>query len=165
MLRTTLPVAMVLALLAFGVPARADMAPPPDSPDAHCSLAEQCPNGVFCPYFMRPGVPPADGEAPVGEACRTQAAAKGLVRRCRDGGNYGGQALFCPQGETGSWASPKNPLAPTPEAPAGGASTTPPKKSSCAASPGATSGAASVTALVVLAGVALRRRRRRTLDH
>jgi MYXO-CTERM domain-containing protein len=100
------PLLALPLVLAFASTAHADVPPPPDSPDAHCTLAEQCDKGVLCPYAFHPGKPPAPGEAPVGEACRSAALAQGLERRCRHGGNYGGEELFCPKGATGSWSPP-----------------------------------------------------------
>lgn len=99
-----------LFLVTLAVPARADVPPLPTSPDAHCSLAEQCAHGVLCPYARRPGTPPP--AVPVGQACRTDALGKGLERRCRHGGNYSGEELYCPKGETGSWAPPGPATAP-----------------------------------------------------
>lgn len=85
------------------VPGRADIPPPDSSPDAHCTLEEQCKSGTLCPYAFNPSS--SDGaEAKVGADCRAEASGKGLERRCKDGGNYGGQDLFCPVGETGTWS-------------------------------------------------------------
>jgi len=164
------PALAVSFMLALSVPARADVPPPPDSADAHCSLAEQCPHGVFCPYAFRPGRAPEAGEVPVGDACRTEAAAKGLAQRCRSGGNYSGQNLFCPAGETGSWKrSPPIEPVPTPDtlpasptpSVAPPAPTEAPKTSRCAASPGATGGSANpFLPLAALAWLAAARRRR-----
>jgi MYXO-CTERM domain-containing protein len=100
-------VALAAALIALTSPidSRADIPPDPDSADAHCTPEEQCPRGVYCPYARRPGVKPSPDEVPVGAACRTEAQSKGLARRCRKGGNYSGEELFCPEGETGSWSS------------------------------------------------------------
>jgi hypothetical protein len=88
------------ALLAS--PARADVPPEPDSVDAHCTLAEQCASGTLCPYAFDPS---DEGESSqVGAECRAEVEKKGLERRCKDGGNYGGSALYCPPGETGTWS-------------------------------------------------------------
>lgn len=92
----------MVAILLPGA-AGADIPPPDSSPDAHCTLAEQCKSGTFCPYAFNPSS--EDGEeAKVGADCRADATGKGLERRCKDGGNYGGQDLFCPVGETGTWS-------------------------------------------------------------
>ncbi len=113
LMRPTPPLAKLAPALLFAAllgvsprAARADIPPPPDSPDAHCTPAEQCPSGVYCPYSHHPGRPPAPDEENVGQACRQDASAKGLQQRCRNGGNYSGQDLFCPKGETGSWSPP-----------------------------------------------------------
>jgi hypothetical protein len=100
----------ILLLLALTAPAiaRADIPPDPDSADAHCSKAEQCPNGELCPYAFRPGDQSGESEK-VGADCRAQVASKGLERRCRSGGNYSGESLHCPPGETGSWSPPGQP--------------------------------------------------------
>jgi uncharacterized protein (TIGR03382 family) len=91
-----------VAVASLSVPTRADIPPPRSSPDAHCTPREQCEAGVFCPYAFRPSS--VDGEdAKVGADCRAQASAAGLEKRCHDGGNYSGQALFCPPGATGKW--------------------------------------------------------------
>ncbi|MBZ5710590.1 hypothetical protein [Nannocystis pusilla] len=94
--------------------ALADIPPDPDSPDANCSREKQCPTGEFCDYSFMPGQPESEWKL-VGEECRTAAAAKGLQRRCRDGGNYSGVELFCPPGATGSWSPPGTKTAPAPE--------------------------------------------------
>ncbi|MCY0991246.1 hypothetical protein OV203_29135 [Nannocystis sp. ILAH1] len=111
-----------MAVACMPAVALADIPPDPDSPDAHCSLAEQCPGGEFCDYAFMPGQPEAEWKH-VGADCRTAVAAKGLQRRCRDGGNYSGQELFCPPGAKGSWSADGKaaPPAPTP-APANGTS-------------------------------------------
>jgi hypothetical protein len=152
--------------------ALADIPPDPDSPDAHCSLAEQCPGGEFCDYAFMPGQPEAEWKH-VGADCRTAVAAKGLQRRCRDGGNYSGQELFCPPGATGSW-SPDGKT--TPPAPANGtsepakpvAAASEPAKPAAAASEAAKPGTSSCALGSAGTGVgwlvlafALRRRRRR----
>ncbi len=69
--------------------ALADIPPDPDSPDANCSKEKQCPTGEFCDYSFMPGQPESEWKH-VGAECRTAAAAKGLQRRCRDGGNTPG---------------------------------------------------------------------------
>lgn len=160
MIRRTV-VAMVLGLAST---ARADVPPSPDSPDAHCTLEEQCKAGVMCPYTFSPGKKPAPGEVPEGQACRADATAKGLESRCRNGGLYGGNELYCPKGATGTWtppakatATPTAAPAPSASAPADGGK----GKSGCAASAGQPSGSGSA---LVVAGAALllasRRRRR-----
>jgi hypothetical protein len=83
--------------------ARADIPPDPDSADANCSKALQCPNGEFCPYAFNPRDNNNESEL-VGLDCRGQMAHKGLEKRCRNGGNYSGDELYCPPGETGSWS-------------------------------------------------------------
>lgn len=116
------PIALSLgtvgALLAS--PARADIPPSADSPDAHCSPAEQCPSGEFCPYEFKPSDPEASRK--VGAGCRSAAQSRGLKQRCRSGGNYRGEDLYCPPDERGSWGGPGSEPAPTPaiepEAPA-----------------------------------------------
>ncbi|MBI4951643.1 MAG: hypothetical protein HY908_06390, partial [Myxococcales bacterium] len=94
------------ALLASGV-ARADIPPPPNSPDRFCTPEQQCPTGFMkCPYARKPselGRPPPPGKKAVGDDCRASAAEKGLKYRCRTGGNYSGDQIYCPPGESGSW--------------------------------------------------------------
>ncbi|MCY1004147.1 hypothetical protein OV079_00900 [Nannocystis pusilla] len=102
-----------MAIACVPAVALADIPPDPDSPDAHCSLAEQCPGGEFCDYAFRPGQPEAEWKH-VGADCRTAVAAKGLQRRCRDGGNYSGQELFCPPGAKGSWSADGKTAPPAP---------------------------------------------------
>ena len=163
-------------LLALTAPARADVPPPPDSPDAHCSLEEQCKAGVFCPYTFRPGTKATPGKEPEGEACRSNAATKGLEARCRNGGNYSGNELFCPKGAMGTWTTPvtaptATPIAPPPSplASAPPPTTTSPSpdrdkaKSSCATSAGEAPGpeAAQLVGAAALA-LALASRRRRS---
>jgi len=94
--------------------ARADIPPDPDSADAHCTLAEQCSAGVFCDYAFRPGEKDGASEK-VGQDCRIDAEMKGLERRCRNGGNYSGQSLYCPKGATGTWSAGGGTPTPTPE--------------------------------------------------
>lgn len=110
MLRQLRPLRRLLALAALLLPAtaRADIAPDPDSPDAHCTRAEQCPAGETCPYAFNPGDRTGESEK-VGEDCRAEMLKKGLERRCRNGGNYGGEHLFCPPGSSGSWSPPGQP--------------------------------------------------------
>jgi hypothetical protein len=79
----------------------ADVAPEPDSVDAHCSLEEQCAGGTFCSY-QNNAEDPSVAEAT--EACRNAAKAKGFEHRCTDGGGTVGRQLFCPKGETGTWS-------------------------------------------------------------
>lgn len=100
-----------VALLA--APARADIPPDPNSVHAHCTLVEQCSAGVFCDYAWSPGGKPEESEK-VGEDCRIGAAAKGLEERCRSGGNYSGQTLFCPKGATGTWSPDGKTAVPVP---------------------------------------------------
>jgi hypothetical protein len=100
--------AVIFIGFAIGVPdARGDVPPDPDSADAHCSLVEQCPTGgAFCAYTFRPGQESSPEQVAAREAqtkCESALEAKGLQRRCRAGGNYSGQNLFCPAGATGSW--------------------------------------------------------------
>lgn len=97
--------AVALALALAPVVARADIPPAPDSPDAHCTPAEQCPAGESCPYAFNPGAPEEEWKH-VGEDCRAEKQRKGLELRCRDGGNYAGNSLYCPPGATGSWTPP-----------------------------------------------------------
>lgn len=108
-----------LTLLAS--PARADIPPDPNSVDAHCTLAEQCPTGTLCEYAFNPGDKSGEMEK-VGAECRKDVEKKGLERRCRNGGNYSGDELYCPPGATGSWSAGGSPVpaptpAPTPEPP------------------------------------------------
>lgn len=135
--------------------ARADIPPDPDSADAHCTPAEQCPSGVYCDYAFRPGQPDGDWKE-VGAACRADAEGRGLERRCRNGGNYGGKNLYCPRGEKGSWSpggASSAPPAPTPASPTAPS----PAKSGGFCSVRDASGASLLALLPLLA---LRRRRR-----
>src|SRR5580700_2755115 len=118
---------VVLMVLALASTARADVPPPPDSPDAHCSLEEQCKAGVLCPYAFNPGHKLAPGEVPEGQACRSDALAKGLEQRCRHGSNYSGDELFCPKGAAGTWSPPPSaiPTATATAAPSATATTAP----------------------------------------
>jgi len=161
----------LLALLALALPAtaRADIPPDPDSVDAHCTKAEQCPTGETCPYAFNPGDRNGESEM-VGADCRDQLRLKGLEKRCRNGGNYSGENLFCPPGATGSWTPPGQPKpepapapAPKPEpapiasppatpTPADPEATRPSKASMCSL----TGGSPGLFALLLLA----RRRRR-----
>ena len=100
----------LVGILGVTTLAGADIPPPPDSPDAHCSASEQCSTGsVSCPYAFNPGRPPPPGEQPVGADCRARALARGMERRCRSGSNYSGDELFCPPGTRGSWRNPHDP--------------------------------------------------------
>ena len=74
-LLTILSLGTGVALLA--APARADIAPDPDSVHAHCTKVEQCADGVLCEYAWSPGGKPGESEK-VGADCRMQAEAKGL---------------------------------------------------------------------------------------
>lgn len=145
-----------LAAATLAAPARADIPPDPDSADAHCTPPEQCPSGVYCDYAFRPGAP-EDEWKNVGADCRSGAASRGLKQRCRNGGNYSGQNLYCPEGETGSW-SPGGKVTPPPApapapAPAPGPAPTPAKAGMCNAS-----GPTSPLALLLLLGLVRRRR-------
>lgn len=122
-LLTILSLGTGVALLA--APARADIAPDPDSVHAHCTKVEQCADGVLCEYAWSPGGKPGESEK-VGADCRMQAEAKGLEERCRNGGNYSGETLHCPKGATGTWSPGGVKPAPTP-APAPAPVTEPPK--------------------------------------
>lgn len=110
-LLTILSLGTGVALLA--APARADIAPDPDSVHAHCTKVEQCADGVLCEYAWSPGGKPGESEK-VGADCRMQAEAKGLEERCRNGGNYRGETLHCPKGATGTWSPGGVKPAPTP---------------------------------------------------
>ena len=139
-----LVVSLSLGTALLAGPARADVPPEPDSLDAHCTLEEQCKSGTLCPYAFDPG---DEGESrQVGSECRTEVAKKGLERRCKDGGNYGGNDLYCPPGETGSWSPSRRGSAPGGTARAG----------NCSVQGDAVGGA-----LLLLAIVGLRRARRR----
>jgi hypothetical protein len=98
------PLALVVMTILVGTArdARADVAPEPDSLDAHCSLEEQCPGGTFCSYSNHPDTPLEETEK--NQSCSAGAEAKGLERRCTDGGGTVGRHLYCPRGETGSWS-------------------------------------------------------------
>lgn len=102
----------LLVALAVTTPAiaRADIPPDPDSIAAHCTRPEQCPNGDTCPYAFSPG--DQEESDKVGEDCRLGMTARGLESRCRSGGNYSGEELFCPPGETGTWSPPGQPRPP-----------------------------------------------------
>jgi hypothetical protein len=78
---------------------RADIPPPFDSPDAHCSREEQCAHGALCPAGLR-----VDHDAAT--SCQSDAQGRGLVYRCHTGGNYMGTSLYCPPQEQGSWRPP-----------------------------------------------------------
>ncbi|MEZ4449981.1 MAG: hypothetical protein R3B09_10925 [Nannocystaceae bacterium] len=121
--RTTLRLAVGLALVSLPATARADIPPDPDSANAHCTQAEQCPNGVFCEYAWDPGQP--DDAPDPGLSCRIQVESKGYEQRCRNGGNYSGQNLYCPPGETGTW-KPGQTERPTPVEPTPPSEPTPP---------------------------------------
>ena len=180
MRRLVISLSLGTALLAL--PARADIPPDPDSADAHCSLAEQCKSGTLCAYAFNPGDQEASRK--VGAECRKAAEKKGLKHRCRDGGNYGGNSLHCPPGETGTWsaggkkepevvpvapttpvapvapvgpAAPVAPVAPVaPESPAAPAAPASEKAGSCSLQGDPVGGAA----LLLLAVFGLRRARR-----
>jgi MYXO-CTERM domain-containing protein len=159
-----------LTLLAR--PARADIPPDPDSADAHCTLAEQCASGTFCEYAFNPGDKTGEMEK-VGLECRKEAEKKGLERRCRNGGNYSGDTLYCPPGATGTWSagggSPAPEPTPTPApTPPVAATPTPTPAPATPPAPGKASSGCSVRGeatgaplLLVLTLLGLRSRRRR----
>lgn len=156
----------LLVLLALTLPttARADIPPDPDSADAHCTAAEQCPTGETCPYAFNPGDRSGESEK-VGADCREQMRRKGLEQRCRNGGNYSGDNLFCPPGATGSWSPPGQPR-PAPEPKPDPVPVTPPPADPAPAQPeAATPSKASMCSLTgspgLLALLLLARRRRR----
>jgi hypothetical protein len=146
----------MLGTLVRPLISQADVPPPPDSPNAHCTPTEQCPNGIYCRYSIRPGAAPQPGEVPVGESCRTDAKAKGLSRRCRNGGNYAGSELFCPEGETGSWSPAKSAAGLSTSGATASPSDSQPSTSSCGViairKPGSELPMALVAAFVVLIG-------------
>ena len=146
-----------VVLLLLSASARADVPPSPDSPDAHCSLDEQCKAGVLCPYMFQGGGRTPPGEIPVGQACRADAAAKGLERRCRHGGNYGGDEIFCPPGATGTWTRPAA-AAPT-SSPSAAAEPTK-ARSSCTTSAASPHGNGAAVLLAGILAAAFARRRR-----
>jgi len=142
------PLAPLLALLFVSSSARADMLPDPASADAHCTLAEQCPDGFECPSGIRQ-------DASVVQACIGAQSAKGLEYRCHRDGNYFGTSVYCRPDAHGSWSPP--PAA----ASTGSATSAPPRagggRCSLSTEPGSTAFAA------ILAGVlALFRVRRRS---
>jgi len=162
-------ISLSLGTVLLASPAYADIAPDPDSADAHCSLAEQCKSGTLCAYAFNPG--DQETSRKVGAECRAAAETKGLQNRCRDGGNYSGNNLYCPPGETGTWSAGGNeakpevaPVAPvaeaapkSPAAPAAPAAPVAEKAGSCSLQGDPVGGAA----LLLLAIVGLRRARRR----
>lgn len=162
--------ALALALAALPALARADIPPDPDSIAAHCTPTEQCPTGEHCPYAFNPGAPESEWKAE-GAECRQLMASKGLEKRCRNGGNYSGQELFCPPGATGSWTPPGQtppPPAPVPKPVAlepAPATPPPPAKAGPETPPPAKAGMCSVNdrqgsgLLALFALLALRRRR------
>jgi hypothetical protein len=91
--------ATLLTFLLLAGSARADMLPDPNSVDAHCTLAEQCPDGVECPSGIRQ-------DASAVQACDDAQDAKGLKHRCQRGGNYFGTAVYCRPDAHGSWSPP-----------------------------------------------------------
>jgi hypothetical protein len=149
-------IATLLALFLLTGSARADMLPDPNSADAHCTLAEQCPDGVECPSGIR-------RDASDVQACDDAQAAKGLKYRCHRDGNYSGTAVYCRPDARGSWSAP-------PAASGGSATSAEPASSPsragcsrCAISvqPGST-GCAAVAAGGVALVLLARRRARRT---
>jgi len=98
-----LVISLSLGTALLASPAYADIPPDPDSADAHCSLAEQCKSGTLCAYAFNPG--DRETSRKVGAECRAAAEKQGLQNRCRDGGNYSGNNLYCPPGETGTWSA------------------------------------------------------------
>ena len=171
-----LVISLSLGTALVALPARADIPPDPDSADAHCSLAEQCKSGTLCAYAFNPGDQEASRK--VGAECREAAEKKGLQHRCRDGGNYSGNSLHCPPGETGTWSAggkkepevaPVAPVAPAaPVAPVAPASPVAPKSPAAPAAPASEkAGNCSLhgdpvggAALLLLAVFGLRRARR-----
>ncbi len=139
--------------LALGVPivvslflstlARADVPPDPDSIDAHCTPAEQCPSGVICERAVM--------NKELGAACRAGAVAKKLELRCGKGATRG-EDLFCPAGEKGTWS----------KAPSDAKDAKDAKPSKGCAVGGGEPGFAWL-GVVALAGIAWRRARRRAL--
>jgi hypothetical protein len=115
---------LLLMLLVLEGSARADVLPDPDSVDAHCSLAELCPDGAECPSGIRQ-------DAGVVQACEDAQKAKGRAYRCHRGGNYLGTAVFCRADAHGSWSAPpaasSSGSATTPAATPSAAPTTPPR--------------------------------------
>ena len=82
----------LVLLLSFGTgvaaallpgPGRADIPRPDPTPDAHCTLDEQCKSGTLCPYAFNPSS--TDGEkAKIGE---TGTWSPGRSRATRSGVN------------------------------------------------------------------------------
>jgi len=152
---------VTLVVLALVGRAQADMLPDPSSADAHCTMAEQCPDGVECPSGIR-------RDASAVQACTAAQTAKGLAYRCHRDGNYFGTSVYCRPEARGSWSPPPAgdaPSAASPEpAASGAAGTTPPPRGGCtrcAIAPG--SGSSGLAAMVagMLAVLLSRRRWRR----
>jgi hypothetical protein len=140
------PIVTLLTLVLLAGTARADMLPDPDSADAHCTLAEQCPDGVECPSGIRQ-------DASVVQSCDDAQEAKGLRVRCHRGGNYFGTAVYCRPDARGSWSPPP------PKASAGAASPPRPGRSLCGISPEPGSNAFAATGVGLVALLLLRRSR------
>src|SRR5580700_5943218 len=155
-------IATLLTFFLLAGSARADVLPDPGSADAHCTLAEQCPDGGECPSGIRQ-------DASAVQACDDAQAASGRTRRCHRGGNYVGTDVYCRPDAHGSWSAPPaaaGASATSPEpSPTGSAATSSPSQAGCgrcaiSAQPGS-------TGLAVVAGGALalvllgRRRARR----
>ncbi|HEY3818622.1 MAG TPA: hypothetical protein VGL81_15720 [Polyangiaceae bacterium] len=153
------PVLFTLLLLAGS--ARADILPDPSSADAHCTLAEQCVDGVECPAGIRQ-------DAGVVQACADAQKAKGLEYRCHRGGNYFATAVYCRADARGSWSPPPPapsvpPVAPS-ASPAQADPTAPPAHPAggrCSLSPEPVSGGMGAVGGAMLALLLLRRRARR----
>ena len=88
--------------------ANADIPPDPDSDQAHCSDAEQCPDSAaWCDYNRRAGDEAAQKKANAEtQACVDAMESKGLALRCSRGGNYAGHSLFCKPSDKGTWRGP-----------------------------------------------------------
>jgi hypothetical protein len=113
-------IAPLLTVMFLASTAHADIAPDPDSADAHCTLAEQCPDGVECPAGARQ-------DASVVQACMDAAKGKSLAYRCHRDGNYYGTSVYCRPDARGSWSPPQ----------AGGGTTAPSSQpASTASTPG-----------------------------
>jgi hypothetical protein len=158
------PLGALLMVLLLEGSARADVLPDPDSADAHCSLAEQCPDGFECPSGIRQ-------DAGVVQACDDAQKAKGRTYRCHRGGNYFGTALYCRSDAHGSWSPPSaggsgSAIAPTAASSAATTSTTttaPPHagRSLCSFSPERGSSGTAAFAAAMMALLLVRRGARR----
>jgi MYXO-CTERM domain-containing protein len=159
-MRSIVSLVALVAMLLVGATAQADVPPEPDSADAHCTLAEQCPGGVECPSGLRQ-------DAGAIQACMDKTKAKGLAYRCHRGGNYFGTAVYCSPDAGGSW-TPPTPNPPPPAPPISDSTTPPataapaappPSRGHCAVSPGPSSSAPFALAAAALALLLVRRRR------